>query len=293
MAKKPTASATPLTAGQTIPYTPPSLLADEELGREAHPTLGKAVFNIALPTFQERDEIGVLIYRMGVRQVSTQNIRALILSELFEIYPEAEADELARFLESHWQLSEADQADINAWTEQEIQRLADIEDGADPKLIPEAKPRPELRTTVRNRAKVDMLVQEMVDRSQRVRDKLADQQMYDTRFRNITVRIQLGKGGWSGLKTEPEFEDNLGVRVVTEAAIEKLRTELAEVPVAWLELAEACADSYDISETERKNSGSPPLNGSPPDGSSSESGESELNGGSSTGSNTGQAPAGE
>lgn len=291
--RKATAASTPLTADQTIPYTPPSLLADKELGREAHPTLGKAVFHITLPTFQERDEIGVLIYRMGVRQVSNQNIRSLMVSELYEIYDEETADETARFLESHWQLSEQDQLDINLWTEQEIQRLADIDADADPKLIPPAKPKPELRTTVRNRARVDMIVQDIVDRSQRTRDKLADQQMYDTRFRNITVRIQLGKGGWTGLKTVPEFEESLGTRVVTAASLEALRGELAAVPVSWIELAEACADSYDVSETERKNSDSPPLNGSPPDGSSSESAASEANGGSSTGSNTGQAPADE
>lgn len=275
---------TPLTASTLLSFTPPSLAEAKD------PKLNKISFSLQVPTFEERDLVGNLMYRLGVRQVSTQSIRALMISELFEIMSEEEATLAADFLEGHWEIANQDDADAAAWLEQEMERLADIKEGA--KKVPEQKPKPRPRTSVRDRARADNLVQQIVDSSQPVRDKLSDQQLYDYRFSMMTARLQVK--GWKGPKTKPEFEEQAGAQLLTEACIEKLRSELKHAGGAWWQqLSNEAAAMYDLPESERKNSDSPPSNGSPPDGSSSESGALETSGGSSTGSNTGPAPADE
>ena len=266
----------PLTTKRRLGFMPPDLRAE-------HPEI---VFEIRVPSYQDRDEIGLRLYRLGLREISTDNIRALMISELFElpftgtvpegVTPEAAADAAAAanamFLEGVWTQDQLDANEQSEWEMQEQQRLADIAAGANPE--PEAKPRPPRRTGVRDRAKVSLLVQDMVDGSQKVRDKLADQQSYDIHYRIAMVRLHLA--GIIGLNTKFSMSGGL----VDFACIESLREELGHLStIAYNELVQEIINLYELPTVEVGNSDLPPestsvaANGSAI--TSAESGESD------------------
>jgi hypothetical protein len=274
----------PLTSKRLLSFTPPSLRATEDSPQGyTAPT-----FDLRVPSYQDKDEIGLRLYRLGLRQVSTDTIRALMVSEIYAIEKaetpeaaEAAAEEKAIWIEQHWSLTEQDNADEEAWNTQERERLADIAAGAPER---EPAPKPVKRTSVRDRARVALMVQDIIDGSQRVRDKLADQQSYDVRYRQAMVRLHLAH--IHGLKTKVSLSGGL----VDDSVIEALRGELFERGdyAAYDELVQEISDLYELPKEEVGNSGSPRENISPASGSPQPSAESAPSDGSSTSGSEGR-----
>ncbi len=268
----------PLTGAKLIHFAPPS-------AKEKLPGL---LFAHRAPTFEDRDQIGIKIYRMGVREVSTETIRQLIISELYEIEAdEAKAEENAMFLEGFWQRQTAYQELMEKWTLQEAERLIDQAEGAEDI---EPAPKPDELVTRKERARAHILVTEVTDVSQRLRDKIADQQGYDQRFRIVTVRLMLWD--WEGLECRPARDDN---NVLTAQCIEDLRRELSDrgLETAFDEVADTINHSFAMDASTEKNFDSPPGTSSPPNGSPTKKGGSGKGGGKRTASDTELTPPAE
>lgn len=270
----------PLTSTRTIPFFPPSLKKD-------HP---KVEFTLRVPNFQDRDELGIRLYQMGLKNVTTETVRSLMISEMFTFWDIERAEKEAAWLEGHWQNSEMDQEDMSAWARQEQQRLLDIAELPANADIPEMKEQPPMRCSVRDRAKSNLLVQEIVDASQPLRDKIADQQAYGVRYQMAMARMHIlaVRGMQPPLKLA--IEDNL----VSTASMEEIRDRLARLGGAqpWKDLLNHVESLYALPEIERGNSVSPLGNSSEGNGSPAPSGELEPSAGPSTTSNIGRTRAG-
>jgi hypothetical protein len=246
----------PTTADGLQPFTPPSL-RPEDPSEEP-----KVVFFFRIPTWQQRDEIQLKLYRYGVRQVSQDAVRAAMVSELWTIRPDtAESDAL--FLESFWQQSKLHEEALSEWRDREVQRLADIDAGT-------TKPRemekpPELPIPIRERARAQMLTQELMDGSVLVRNKLADQHDYSRRFAELSGRIEIA--GWQGLDCEPPKYDMSGVMKVE--SVEALRTALHKMGnlIGWQELCTEAQLMFELDREEVGNSVLPLESSSTADGS--------------------------
>jgi hypothetical protein len=282
----------PLTSDQTIPFTPDAIgtfvpAEGDPLngGKPAyvipHPSIE---FYLRVPNWEDRDLVSLRMFRMGVREITGDNIQNLIVSELFEVMPEDEADEKARFLEGFWQRAREHTLEMQAWGEQEQIRQGDeIEAG---RKFEGTLPPPE-RTTARERARVNLIVGDVTDGSERLRAKLADQQLYTKRFGLVVSRLQLA--GWKGLKTEAAFDPRpvMDAPSLTKETVEKLRGELMELDAtgaAWDELTAACERQFDMPRSAEKNLSSPVGKSSPPAGSTTKNIESGNNAGNSTSS---------
>jgi hypothetical protein len=276
----------PMTSGPTMPFIPDALgtfvpaEGDKPAYRIPHPEIE---FHLHVPTWEDRDMVSLRMYAMGVRDVTADQIQNLIISELFEVLQnEDDADEQARFLEGYWSRQKQHNVDLQEWAEQEQIRQGDeLESGKkfEPTLPPPAN------TTARERAFVNLIVADVTDGSQRLRDKLADQQLYQKRFGLTVARLTLA--GWKGLNTTAAFDPRpaLDAQTLTKATIESLRGELMDLDgtgAAWEELVRACEMQFDFPRSAEKNSHSPVESSSPPDGSTTKNTESESSDGSST-----------
>lgn len=284
----------PMTAGPTVPFSPDALgtPVHDEAGNLSHVVKHPTIqFFLHVPTWEDRDMISLRMYAMGVREVTAEQIQATILSEIFEVYlDENDADEKARFLEGFWMRQRQYSLDMVQWEEQEaIRRLDAAEAGREF----EPDPKPAETTTSRDRARASILVQEVTDRSERLRGKLVDQQLYSRRFSQIVTRLVLA--GWQGLEAEAAFEVRpvLDAQALTKDTIEKIRSELMQhdaTGAAWNELAAECERAFDLPRSAEKNSSSPPVNTSSPDGSPTKNTGSESNAGNSISSEVTDSP---
>lgn len=278
----------PLTAARTMPFTPDALgtfipaEGDKPAQVIKHPTIE---FFLRVPTWEDRDMISLRMYAMNVREVTTEQIQAVIVSEIYEVIEnDDEADDAARFLEGFWSRQRTFSLDMRQWEEQEaIRRL----DAAEAKIDFEPEPQPAENTTPRERARAAMLVQLVTDGSQRLRDKLTDQQLYSRRFASVVARLVIA--GWSGLDATAAFEPRpvLDAQALTKETIEQIRSELMEIDgtgAAWTELTNECERMFDLPQSAEKNSFSPPENTSPPDGSPTKNTASDTSDGNSTSS---------
>ena len=266
------------TSARIEPFIPPSL-------GERKPLI---VLWIKTPTPLERDTLSSTLYRMGLREVTQEIVRATLIDELYEMYPEGDADEKAAQLDSFWQISALDERSIADWHEQEQQRLLDVEHGLkDSGPIP----MPTALTTPRQKAKARLLVDEITNQSERML-KILERRMDFGRQQGLAL-VRLGVVGLSDDETEePVALFDVGPDgAMTMRHAERLRELLPDN--AWLELIQRIDEGFSLSEEERKNSGSPRGNGSAPNGSREPSGESASNDGKWTGSSTGPVPADE
>ncbi len=271
----------PLTADQTLPFTPPALAALWDSAPPTDPRPGeRPVFFLRVPTWEDRDMVGIRLFRMNVREVTPNQIQALLINELFEVMEdEDKADDAARFIEGFWQRQAMFQLDMSVWNEQEAQRLSDIREHPGLENDYPQMPLPPERTTIRERARASMLTTFVQDNSQALRDKLADQQGYDKRYKAVIARLQVA--GWTGLETPATMHENM----LTSGAIEALRSEIHELDPtgnAWTQLVVEIESFWDLSPSAEKNSSSPPGSTSPPSGSTSQSTGSGSTDGSST-----------
>jgi hypothetical protein len=279
----------PMSAGRTLPFSPPALgtfvPASEDGATPARTILNPDIeFYLRVPTWEDRDMIALRMYALGVRDISSDQIQALIVSELYTVFDENTADEHARFLEGYWSRQQQYQRDLADWSEQEALRRSDEREAG---MSFDPVPPPQEASTPRERAKVNELVSDVTDASAKLRNKLADQQLYATRFKITTLRLHLV--GWKGLKTTAAWDPQLAldVQALTKATIEGLRSELMEMDstgAAWDELCSECEHLFDLPRSAEKNSSSLTANSPPPDGSPTKNTESATSAGSSTSS---------
>ena len=253
---------------------------------ETHPDVA---FLIRIPTWADRDNAGLIMYRMGVREIRPEQIRAAMLHALWDVFGDDEADDNARFLEGFWQQQTQYQSDMALWAVQESIRLEeDKELGA----VSAAEPAPKDPTSARDRARAAFLTHEVTNLSEMVRDKLADQQDYEKRFRLVGGRLRIA--GWLGLETEAMFDKKFNA--LTECTIEALRTELAQKGLtgAWEEAITHAIDMFEVDMVTEKNSASPLETSSTTDVSiPSDTGSEPVQDGESTASATVSAPSSE
>lgn len=282
----------PLTSGKTNPFTPDAIGTFVAGVDGAPPTTipnPDIAFFIRSPTWEDRDMVSLRMFTLGVREVTADNIQNLMVSELFQFMPEEAADEAARFMEGYWQRQRQHSLEMQQWMEQEeIRRVDEMEAG---RTFEATLPPPEV-TTARERARINLLAAEVTDQSTRLRNKLADQQLYQKRFGMVIARLQIA--GWKGLKTEAAFEPKptMDAPVLTKDTIESLRSELMELDgtgAAWNELTAFCEAQFDLPRSAEKNLSSPVANSSLQAGLTMRSTESGTSDGAST-SNEGTAP---
>ena len=278
----------PITAGPTEPFSPDALGTfippDTELGVEAHVIKHPDIlFLLRIPTWADRDLMAMRMYSLGVREVGPDQIRALMISEFYTLFPDDnEADDAARFMEGFWQRQQDYARKMAEWDEQEALRRSDA---LIAKIEFEAAPQPVDPVSPRERARAALLQADVIDCSERLRNKLTDQQLYNHRYKAIVARLTIA--GWQGLKTEAAFEMRaaLDAPVLTKETIESLRSELMDLDqtgAAWDELTEKCERMFDLARGTEKNSSSPAGSSPGQAGSTTSSTESATSDGSST-----------
>lgn len=306
----------PLSSKRTDVFTPPSLKPQPKIvdGPDGpYPSATETVggekeigFVIRIPTPSERDMIGTRLFELGLTSVTQETIRATMVDELYKIdwaadapdpeeagtpdraaYNEAAADERAEFLDGYWQRQSVDELATERWMEQEAERVRDEGAGADPK---EPTPQPVKTIKVREHARAKLLIDDMMERSVRLRMLAARQMDYGRQNAQMMVRLHVLALQWDsdgGKRQLPESvkleRDETGL--VTTESVDSIREWIGTR--AWDELVNRIDNHYSLSEEERKNSDLPLAKLSDQTGSHEQSGGSELNDGSSTDSSTG------
>lgn len=256
-------------------------------------------FFLKIPTSVEREQINSRLTSLGLAGVSQEMIRASMIEAMYEhdwgkglpADNEAEAEELAGFLDGIWQREEVQQRALAHYQEQEYERILDVSAGAP---IGERLPLPPRIISVREQAKAVMLIDTIMTASRRMRD-LAARQMDFTR-QNALMLVRINLVGVADLVTrlpiEPDPRDKALTEAVANEVLESLSTNFGKVvgKLAWDELCQKIDHLYRLDGFEEKNSDSPlgKLNGAT--GSPVPSGDTAISGGPSTKSSTGPAP---
>lgn len=270
------------------------------------------IFHLRPATWLDRDNIGLRGYANGVRQVTQQQYRAAMIEALFRQHEDGlegdalsaatgKAEGLALELEDYWRRSEEDDVAMAAWNIQEGQRLLDIREGA-PEADNPPDPKPKPQTSVRERARMNLLQTEIQQNSPELRLMVIDMQQNEQRHGDLTARFHIV--GWEGLELTPTFEkEALGENILSRQCVEDLRTELYPInPDIWQMLLDKCGSLYDLPLGDVGNSGSPSENTSTStddgshgkdSGSASKPGNSTSSETAASSSDTGPIPAAE
>lgn len=250
------------------------------------------VFSIKVPTSLERDAINARLISLGLSPVSQQFMRSTMIEELFDMdwgkgskeANEEEAEELANFLDGCWQRQEVHDAAISQWESQERERILDEAAGA-PKT--ERAPLPPKVITVRELAKMHILVDRVMSERQRMHQIAAKANDFNRVNSILLVRIHV-VGARRGDEVIPIEWDPV-LDVMTEASLKELREQLDDA--TWLDLISHVNSLYVLDEYERGNSDSQPEKLPDQSGSPELSADTATSGGSSTTSSTAPAPS--
>lgn len=239
-----------------IPFTPTSL---EKLDP-------KPVFWITVPTPTQRDSLASSLYRAGAVEVTQEFLRATMIDDLYNHYPEEQAEEHAQLLDGFWQTHRADELAFAAWHEQEIERQKDVAAGA-PDLGP--APQPIKVTPHRTKARAQLLVHEITEKSPRVQALMQRRLEFGKAQDTAMMRLHIVK-----VDNMPALA---GVRVALDgmlptAHVEQIRNAITDA--AWRELMAKIDGGYSLSEEEEKNSVSPLGSSSDPSGLPAQSDDS-------------------
>jgi hypothetical protein len=245
----------PLTAKNLAEYTPPSL---EHL--EPKPYL-----LIRVPTMLEREQVGARLTSLGLSPVTEVIMRATMIDALWDVFSANDAEENAQFLDGYWQRQMVHETVLALWQEQETQRLEDEMAGA-PSREPYVMPKGIV--SIRETARANLLFEEMMAKSQRLRDLAASRMDYQRRTNMLLVRMHVA----DSCNLSPNLDgssrmDNLIVQngLLGEATAEWLHERLHGQ--AWNELNQHIDSLYELSGQEEKNSVSPLGKPSGPSGS--------------------------
>lgn len=251
------------------------------------------VFLISIATATDRDRVNSRLIELGLNQASEEVIKATMIEELFNEQwgehavgtPENDtiAEDNANFLDGVWQRQDAHNAAIEAWREQEVERILDQHNGA-PARNPD--PLPPKIISIRENSRLQLVIDRMMNTNQRMRN-LAAWNIDYTR-RNHLIIVQMHVVGIVGF--------DIGVPVVrdprSKALPEHVATALREAmdDVSYQELYLYIDRMYRLDGGEEKNSDSPPENSSDLSGSIERSGELVDSDGTSKISSSSQAP---
>lgn len=230
-------------------------------------------------TQDDVDRLGFELFRHNIVPVSNETIRATLIDEIFVLFGDKEGEVKADLLDAFWQAQDLYNEQEAEWSLQEDQRLLDQANGA-PKR-PHA-PLPEHTLPLRQRASAQLFIEEMRNKSLRLRELTIEMQTYELRQQEGMVRLILEN--WEGLKVPFAKVDG----IVPEATWRALKDEVPKEAIR--ELVRKSFDMGKVTEEERGNSDSPLDSGSDPTGSPEPSGGSASSDGSSTASSTGLAP---
>jgi hypothetical protein len=239
-------------------------------------------FLLSIPTATDRDQVNGRLIQLGLRQITQEQLRALLIEELFEhdwgkgdrAANEAEAEEIANFLDGCWMRQEAHNDAIQRWQEQEIERTLDEANGALPR--PRADLPPKV-LTVRENARLNVLVETMMAGNQRLRDAAAMMNDFTRRVQITQARIHII--GVQNVDLGFELVRDPRTNALPEEAVLALREKVDDA--SWRDLVGFINRMYALTETEVKNFDSPPVSLSPPSGSPAPSDDTTASGGSS------------
>lgn len=240
------------TTAAPLPFTPKCL------GAEC------AVVILVKPMTQaEFDRLGFELFRHNIAPVSTDTFRATMIDELFALYDEATAERHASLLDQFWQVEDAYALAFDEWRIAERDRVWDQARGAPPR---DPAPMPAKMMQPRDRARANLLAEEVRKQSRRMRDLTIETQTYEPRQRDGLARLVIE--GWSGVSTVFDKTDG----IVSETAFEALKAELGKEAIAELSVFIMSLGAVD--EEERGNSDLLP--GNEPDQTGSPIPSSEL-----------------
>lgn len=248
-------------------YTPPSLE-------------GKGIsFTLREPTEDEMDRLSTELFKRGCVPIDQGRMRAVLIDEIYKLYPEAEADEKAGLLEQVWNADTAYNNAVALWTDQERERLLDVAHGAPEQ--PMAK-HPEPGVSIRVQSQAQLVRDEMMEKSTRFRELTIQSVSYDALQKEWTMLLYVL--GWTGLKTKVE-KDETG-QALTPECFDAMSKEIAALSrIAPRELYHHIAGSFSLSREEVGNSDLPASGDAGPTPSPTPSDDSESKNGSSTTSN--------
>lgn len=272
-------NAIPTTAHRLHFFAIPSLVPED-------PAEQAPGIRLQVPTGLEKDMLQSLFITLGVQQTSDSLMRAVMIDDLYNHYDAEEADRRANLLDSFWQLQEVEAKAMMLWEEREIERLLDQQGGA-PEIDAEVKP-PSLLSP-RHKAQADIYTNEMLEKSERLRDMVKKNLQFQS-LQNITlvrlhVRSTFKMPDFAS--TPLEFEE--GDKMLTLESAHRIRNTLEDDD--WRDLVREIDGLYALSSSAEKNSVSLPEKPRVPTGSPEPSAASESSDGSLTGSSTEPAPA--
>lgn len=249
-------------------------------------------FMLSVPTSMERDGINARLIMLGISPVTQEIMRATMIEELFAIdwgkgsleANEAYAEETANFLDGCWQRQEVHDTAIARWQEREEQRILDEAAGAPPRPREELPPK---LITVRENARLTLLIPEMFKRSVKMRELAARQNDFDRFNSHALVRAHVISASGEGWDVPLERDER--ANALTEASAAALREALPDD--CWFDLVSHINSMYVLPEEEVKNSDWPAGSPSGQSGSPAPIDGLVNSGGSSTTLNTGPALA--
>lgn len=214
------------------------------------------VIQVKPMTQAEFDRLGFELFRHNIAPVSTDTFRATMIDELFTLYDEATAERHASLLDQFWQVEDAYSLAFDEWRIAERDRVWDQARGAPPR---DPAPMPAKMMQPRERARANLLAEEVRKQSRRMRDLTIETQTYEPRQRDGLARLVIE--GWSGVKVPFVKTDG----IVDESLFESLKAELGKEAIAELHVFIMSLGAVD--EVERGNSDLLPGNEPDPTGS--------------------------
>lgn len=246
-------------------------------------------FFLKVPTSIEREQINGRFLQLGLTRVTQEVMRATMIEELFEQdwgkgspeANEAEAESIANFLDGFWQREEAHNAAIARWQEQEVERVLDEAEGAPMRAREELPPK---IITVRENAKMQLLIGRMSKQSERMRGLMAEADDFARRNAMILVRAHVV----GAENVAIELAQDPRTMALPESQVEALRELMDDA--SWLDLVSRIDSMYKLDGYEEKNFDSPPVKLSGQTGSEERSGDIGTSGGSLTTSSIAPVP---
>lgn len=233
-------------------------------------------FLVQVPTQLMRERLHLRLFELGAVQVSAETLRACQVNELFEIFPDDQAEQLSDFLGHFWEADDIHTERLTFWQQREAQRLVDEATGG-VKRPAEEMPKPGY--TFRERYKAQAIIDDVNQRSPRARKLLAQRADWSRQQVAMTTRIAV-KGVDDGTLELEMVDAGDGGEILSEDSLETIKVALGMK--GWAELAKFINAQYSLSPAEEKNSGSPAGNEPGQTGSAGDKADGDDNSGSST-----------
>ncbi len=224
-----------------LPFTPPSLGPDS-----------KVVFLIRPQAQVDLDRLGYDLFRHNIVQMSSEDFRAAMIDEVFNLYPGDEGERRANLIDEHWQADDLYKNRLADWTEQENQRLFDEKKGAPRR---EAIDPPKHTQPLRARTEATMVIKQAREASMRLRDLTVEQMTFDAKQREGMCRLVIM--GWSGLSTSHTMVNALNDEggIIPDDVWRAMKKEIG--PIAVQQLVTHIMRFGEVEDTEKGNSDSP------------------------------------